>query len=179
MKRETKEIKNNFFNAITACIENAERLIADRYNLEFLKPPATRFYLILIAEEEFAKAFLLFLVMGGIIPWNRAILRAINNHSCKQLVGIVIDYLIDDWKDIEELEARIRRDIELGERLPSEVASALNILRHEKIRRWEADNWVWAEEPNYDPVYEGPRAFSIANRFVSGRGERQRWRLKI
>ena len=30
------------------------------------------------------------------------------------------------------------------------VADAINILRHEKIGRWVANNWFWAEDPDYD-----------------------------
>jgi len=41
------------------------------------------------------------------------------------------------------------------------VRDAMNILRHEKIRRWESKNWFWAEDPEYDRkaiwVAEGKR----------------------
>ena len=46
-------------NSITSCIANGERLIADAYQVEFEKPPATKLILSLIAQEEFAKAFLM------------------------------------------------------------------------------------------------------------------------
>jgi hypothetical protein len=34
--------------------------------------------------------------------------------------------------------------------LPSSVADAMNLLCHEKIRRWESNTWCWAEDPEYD-----------------------------
>ena len=47
---------------IEACVANADRLLDDPMQLEFQKPQATRLYLILIAQEELAKAFILVLV---------------------------------------------------------------------------------------------------------------------
>lgn len=75
----------------------------------------------------------------------------LNDHACKQLVGVVIEYIDMEWETIEELRSMIAADIEIGDLLPPRVATALNILRHEKIGRWESDNWVWAEAPTYEP----------------------------
>ncbi|GFE49976.1 hypothetical protein So717_17290 [Roseobacter cerasinus] len=113
-------------------------------------PPSSRFYLIMIAQEEFAKAFILFLVRENIAPFSSAVLRAIRDHSCKQLVGMIMDYMIMHWEEYEELEAAVKRDVELGDRLPNDVGSAIELLRYEKIGRWEANNWSWAEDPEYD-----------------------------
>ncbi|GJL65873.1 MAG: hypothetical protein NPIRA05_08440 [Nitrospirales bacterium] len=35
------------------------------------------------------------------------------------------------------------------------VADAMNLLRYEKIRRWESKDWWWAEDPQYDEVALG------------------------
>jgi hypothetical protein len=39
--------------------------------------------------------------------------------------------------------------------MPARVADAMNILRHEKIGRWESNTWVWAEDPNYEEIALG------------------------
>lgn len=138
--------------AISACIANASRLLEETYDLEFRSPPATRLFLAMIAQEEFAKAFILFLIRRGLIPFSPAVHRAIQDHICKQLMGMVMDYMIMDWETIDEARAMIARDAELGDLLPDDVGSALEILAYEKIGRWTLNNWVWAENPNYNPA---------------------------
>ena len=155
------QAKRRLATAIRACVENGERLLDDAHMLEFQTPPASKLALSLIAQEEFAKAFLLFLVREEVVPWNLNILRALSDHACKQLVGMIIEYVQPHWETMEELEAFIGREVQLGDRFPPEIASALNILRFEKIGRWESRNWAWGEPPQYDPtaahVAEGRR----------------------
>lgn len=147
--------------AISACVANGERLLNDAEWVEYQNPPATKLALSLIAQEEFAKAFVLLLVHERLVPWSKHILRAINDHSCKQLVGVIIEYIDPDFQDVQDIEAYVKREIELGDRLPSKVASALNILRHEKIGRWISRIWVWVDPPEYDSeivkIAEGKR----------------------
>ena len=150
MARSQKPSSGAALKAIHACIENGERLLEESHDLEFRKPPSSRFFLIMISQEEFAKAFIMFLVKEDIMPLSPPILRAAKDHACKQLVGLIMDYMIMHWDDIEELKVLVSNDCDLGDRLPSDVASAVNLLRHEKIGRWESNTWVWAEEPNYD-----------------------------
>lgn len=135
---------------INACIENGARLLKEYYDLEFRNPPSSRFYLVMIAQEEFAKAFILFLIRENIVNLSPSVLRAINDHVCKQLVGMIMDYMILHWEDEDELRAEINKDFDAGNRMPNDVGSAMEILRYEKIGRWEANNWVWDEEPKYD-----------------------------
>ena len=104
----------------------------------------------MIAQEEAAKAFILYLIKEGSIPFTPPVLRAINDHVCKQLVGMIMDYMIMHWDEIEELKVAISRDSELGDRLPNDVGSAMELLRYEKIGRWEANIWVCDGDPNYD-----------------------------
>jgi AbiV family abortive infection protein len=141
--------------SIVACISNGERLLDDASYLELADPPSSRLVLVMIAQEEFAKALLLVLVREGIIPWTGYLLRAMNNHACKHLVGIIMEYVEPEWESDDDIKRIVREEAELGARLPSAVGSALNILRHEKIGRWESNNWVWAEEPEYDRAVEG------------------------
>jgi AbiV family abortive infection protein len=152
---------DELLNSILSCVENGQRLIDEGYDLEFRQPPSSRYFLTMIAQEEFAKAFILFLVREGIAHLNPAVLRAMKDHSCKQLVGMIMDYVIMHWDEVEELEALVRKDSSLGDRLPNDVRSAMELLRFEKIGRWESNNWVWDEEPDYErsalSVYKGQK----------------------
>lgn len=169
----------HFVEAAAACLSNGERLIEDARWLPEDRP-ATTFALAMIAQEEFAKAFLLFLVSRGVLIWNSLIFRATRDHTSKQLLGHVMDYLNPAWEDFEnrlkgwnarheaweKLLAQYRNAVEETEKrriwnqieelnkshrdLPNSVADAINILRYEKIGRWESSNWFWDEEPDYN-----------------------------
>ncbi|MDX8500234.1 hypothetical protein RFM99_17640 [Mesorhizobium sp. VK4C] len=151
---------------IAACVENAERLLADADMFEFEKLKSTRLYLILIAQEELAKAFMLILVSFGIFPLSRPILRAMNDHSCKQLVGMLMDYMIMHWEDIEDARRMISEDLDMGDHhFPIDVASALDLLRYEKIARWETGNHVYVGDLNHSPA---------AHKVASGKYDRRK-----
>lgn len=138
-----------FLESAQECAANAARLLGDAQMLEFEKPKATHYYLAIIAQEEAAKAFLLYLVSIDVIPWTPFLLRATRDHYCKQLVGIVLDHLAPEFdKWLREMELSITEH--KFPPFPKTVADALNILYHEKIRRWESSNWFWAEDPDYD-----------------------------
>jgi hypothetical protein len=100
----------------------------------------------ILAQEEFAKAFLLFLVKQEIIPWDGDLLRVMNNHSCKHLVAIVMEYLDPQWETVEELRSILEAEFALDGAFPRPVSSALNILYHEKMRRGD-----FFDESDYDP----------------------------
>lgn len=144
---------------IRLCIGNAERLLDETLDLEFRQPSSSRFFLVMIAQEELAKAFMLYLVLERVIPFTRHVLRAMNDHVCKQLVGVIMDYVIMHWDNLEELRAMLDADPIDG--FPNAVASAMELLRHEKIGRWESKTWFWAEDPVYDAsakrIFEGRR----------------------
>jgi AbiV family abortive infection protein len=132
-----------------ACLKNGRRLLDDAEFLEFNEPPTTAYFLSVIAQEEFAKAFLLALVVRNIIPWDRRLLRVARDHTCKQLLFLVMDYLNPDIDEFLERSNAVVLRHEIRS-LPAKVADAINILRHEKIGRWGGRTWVWAENPNYD-----------------------------
>lgn len=136
--------------AIRASIDNCDRLIEESYDLEFREPADTRFFVLMIAQEEAAKAFLLYLVREEIVPMSRELHRAINDHACKQVVGILLDYLVQEWGTISELRDQIRIDFELGDLLPQDVGSALEILAFEKVEAWRSGAPIWVEDPDYD-----------------------------
>ena len=89
-----EKIRDNLAKAIRACIDNAQRLQAETYDLEFRTPSATRYFLLIIAQEEAAKAFVLYLIKERIVPLTSAVRRAINDHACKHLVGMIMEYMI-------------------------------------------------------------------------------------
>lgn len=153
---------NKFIDSIISCIQNGKRLLNEAELLEYEDPPSTQYYISIIAQEEFAKGFLLYLAHAKAIPWNASILRATRDHKCKQLVCIVLDYMTD----IDTFLSRINKAINERDELcfPSKVADALNILRHEKIGRWESRNWFWAEDPDYDPESEAIAEGKMDNR---------------
>lgn len=136
--------------SIRACIQNGDRLLDETYDLEFRKPLATTFFVVMIAQEELAKAFILYLIGEGAVPFTPPVLRAINDHACKQLLGMIMDYVIMHWDEVEDLQELIRQDRESGDQLPNDVGSAMEILRYEKIGRWEGNSGTWAEDPDYD-----------------------------
>jgi AbiV family abortive infection protein len=180
MSTNTQTDKSRFIDAAAACISNGDRLLDDVEFLIYSEPPSTAFALALIAQEEFAKAFLLFLVSKDVIAWNSLTYRATRDHTCKQLVGFVMSYLSPDWDEEyrrskewmadhnewqklvsayhsstdrtekDKIWARIK---ELGEKrdlIPNSVVDAIDILRYEIIGRWESSMWVWEEKPVYD-----------------------------
>jgi len=137
--------------AIEACIENGKRLLEDSENLKDFERFASAKALAILAQEEFAKAYIIKLVKEGAVPWCDEILRATRDHHCKQLMAILMEYLFTPWN----VESLMERDKRIKEKfpdfnLPSKVADALNIFCHEKIGRWKSSSWFWAEDPKYD-----------------------------
>lgn len=103
---------------------------------------------------------MLSLVERKVIPWNQHILRATRDHTCKQLLCVVMDYLNPELDEfIHRVNAVVLRHELPG--IPAKVADAITILRHEKIGRWISRTWVWAEDPEYDKealgIAEGQR----------------------
>lgn len=140
-------MKERLREAARASLRNGWRLLEDAEILEFSEPPTTAFFLSCIAEEEFAKCFLLGLVIRGVLPWDQRLLRAARDHSCKQLLCVVMEYL---QPNDEEFMARVLDRSPRPSGLPAPVVDAITILRHEKIGRWGEQRWVWAEDPAYD-----------------------------
>jgi AbiV family abortive infection protein len=174
--------KSCFIEASAACLSNGQRLLYDAESSSDPEYSGTSFALATIAQEEFAKAFLMFLVSRDVIVWNSIIYRATRDHACKQLLGLVMSYINPDsdeylkrseeWlieneerknlfasyessADAHERDKIWRRIQEISEKhdsLPRTVADAINILRHEKIGRWESSRWVLADAPVYDEI---------------------------
>lgn len=139
----------SLFKAAAVTSANAQRLLREAELLAFEKRSATPLYLSLIAQEEFAKAFLLYLSVREVIPWSPHILRATRDHTSKQLLTIVLDHLSPD---IDTFLSRMKEALAAGttDILPNKVVDALHVLRYEKIGRWEGQEWIRVEQPQWD-----------------------------
>ena len=164
-----------FSRTISACIENGRNLLEDAKSLfdwgDYSGRFSTAFALAVLAQEEFAKAFLLKLVADDALPWLPAVRRSIARHECKHLLGIVMEWLPlfdgDSFREREKRrnewwawlkrfrERKFRPDADDPEpqiynevSFPADVATALNIYRHEEIERlgdgepWKDTDWA-------------------------------------
>lgn len=137
----------------SACIGNGDRLLADAKCLNELERFPSAVVLAMLAQEEYAKAFVLVLVRDGCLPWTRELRRAAQNHECKHLIGVMIEWL---GPPIETALARCNASTAPGSvSIPHDVAVAMNILRHEKLELFSC-RW-----PDADP-YDTGRARKIA-----------------
>lgn len=136
---------DNLKPAIRASFENAVRLLEDaQYLLEYGRFP-TAMALCILAQEEYAKTFMLHLVHTGAIPWSPDVLRALREHTCKQLVATIMDYLDAEWEQyLATLKLRVTAEF------PPHIADALNIIRHEKVPRANASGWLWDDKSPCD-----------------------------
>lgn len=125
----------NLDNAIFDCIANGKRLKEDAETLIELGRAPTALAVAVLAQEEFAKAFLLVLARREVIPWTKELQRSLQSHECKHLVGVMMEWL---KPSLEEELARVQAAINGNEIefLPLDVAVAINILRHEKFEQF-------------------------------------------
>lgn len=166
-----------FSKSIAATTDNGKRLLEDAQLLRDWDRFSTALGLAVLAQEEFAKAFLLQLVADGALPWLPEVQRSMARHQCKHLLGIVIDWL-PSWDAVDLIEqhkrdtarheqkmAWLQRRIDRYKQgiltpdpsdpepadpnvfFPDDVATALNIYRHEEIDRlrrgyaWKDADW--------------------------------------
>lgn len=158
----------------SATTENGRKLLEDAKFLFDFDRFSTALALAVLAQEEFAKAFLLQLVADGALPWVREVRQSMARHECKHLLGLVMEWLPAwDWDSPDLAELPKRRNewheqkmawlqrrlarytegnfapdpndpepVEPGVSFPSDVATALNIYRHEEIERLRSgDPW--------------------------------------
>ena len=155
---------------ISACISNGKNLLEDSKFLFDFDRFSTALALSVLAQEEFAKAFLLQLVADEAIPWLPEVQRSMARHQCKHLLALVMEWLplFDGDKFMEQLRlnetrhnqkmAWLQRSLERYKQgnfltdpddpepiesdfvFPPDVAKALNIYRHEEIERVRSGN---------------------------------------
>ena len=139
--------KKDFSEAIEACKENGERLC---YDAESCWSSPAGVALAILAQEEFAKAFMLNLVNEGIIPWSQGVQWSIRNHECKHLFVLIMDYLVSIDEPFDEWHKRLKSGEQV--QIPSHVCDAISIYRHEKVGRWEEGPPCWVEDPNWHKI---------------------------
>ena len=114
--------KSRLLKAMSACVENGQRLYKDAEWLGTDRS-ATVVALCILAQEEFAKAFLLHLVREGIIPWTAKVRESLYKHLPKQLMGLIMEWLSPSD---DEFNARIGR-APGDSTLPVYVADAMKL----------------------------------------------------
>ncbi|GJL48896.1 MAG: hypothetical protein NPIRA01_01230 [Nitrospirales bacterium] len=117
------DMKNNcLLHAMRACVENGQRLHEDA---EWMgsERSTTAVALCILAQEEFAKAFLLHLVYEGTIPWTAKVRESLYNHKYKQLVGIIMEWLSPSD---DEFIARLKMGTN-DQIVPAPVADAMKL----------------------------------------------------
>jgi AbiV family abortive infection protein len=154
-----------FSRSISACVENGKKLLQDAKTLFDWDRFSTALALSVLAQEEFAKAFLLQLVVDDALPWLPEVQRSMARHQCKHLLAIVMEWIppldFDRMAEQQRLAnekheqkmAWLQRSIdryragnlqpdpddpepvEAEFRFPPDVATALNIYRFEEIER--------------------------------------------
>lgn len=145
---------SDFSDSFIACIRNGERLLEDAQLLCDFGRVASAYALSMLSQEEFAKAFLMNLAKEGVIPWSREIWKSMQDHTCKHLLVLVMEFLNPS---LDDFITRIKSN-RGNPTFPPHVADAMNIYRHEKIGRLKSRSWVWSEPPEYDTT-----AKSVAN----------------
>jgi AbiV family abortive infection protein len=165
-------------NSISETIDNGKQLLEDAKLLFDYDRYSTALALAVLAQEEFAKAFLLQLVSDEALPWLPQVRTSLARHQCKHLLAIVMEWLPNiDWcnylehskQDRERHQAKMawyQRKIDRYKQgillpdptdpepveppigFPGDVADALNIYRHEEIERLTESGRV-SREPDW------------------------------
>jgi len=136
--------------SIQATIDNGMRLLDEAELLKDWEKYPTALALSILAQEEFSKAFLIYLVKEKMVPWSVEIRRALTDHICKQLLGLILGYITPSDEDFKKIIERLKKKNYSNRELERRVADAINVFRHEKIRRWEDQKWWWDEDPQYE-----------------------------
>lgn len=140
--------------SIQICKKNGKRLLEDAEYLYDFDRYASAYGLAKLAQEEFAKGFILKLVENGALKWTAEVRRSLNHHVSKQLMAVIIDFL---YPDTDEFIKMVENKTLLNR--PKKVSDAINIYVHEVLNRWESSNWFWFEDPKYDKeaksIFEG------------------------
>lgn len=157
---ENKEVINNLAKSIIPILENGDRLLEDaQYLLEYGRPP-TAYALCILAQEEYAKAFILYLISEGAIPWTKEVKGVLHDHTCKQLISKIIDFLRP-----EDFYKWLNKRSNENYKMPSYITDAINIIRHEKAPK--RGQWSWLED-------DEPPCDKLARKVANGHIDRQK-----
>jgi AbiV family abortive infection protein len=142
---ENSGILRNINKAIPQVLKNGDRLVEDARQLLDYDLPPTAYALCILAQEEYAKAFLLHLISTGDLPWTQEVRSLLRDHTSKQLVMSIMDFL-----QPEDLFKWLDEQAKEGHQLPSRITDALNIIRHEKSRKAPKSSWLDDSGPPCD-----------------------------
>jgi AbiV family abortive infection protein len=148
MSEESPQIRD-LHRSIAEIRASGDRLAEDaQYLYEYDRFP-TAYSLCILAQEEFAKAFLLQLVIDGSIPWNLELQRALRSHSCKQLAALIMDFLQrKDFFLSYPNEDWIKRVSEV----PVQILDAIHLLVNEFVYDRRRSDWLDPESRPLDPL---------------------------
>lgn len=145
-------LKNRLSQAARACVENGQRLHADAECLG-VERSTTALALCILAQEEFAKAFLLHLICEEIIPWTAKVRKSLYKHEYKQLVGIIME-----WLSPSDDEFIARLGVGPNARtLPAHVADAMKLYVEKVLPRGHISCPPAASDPIAMTVADGDR----------------------
>ena len=138
------------------------RLFEDAKFLEEWDRFPSAYAISILAQEEYGKAFLVYLASKGSVPWTAGLQKALRNHQCKQFVALVMEYI--ERKDF--LEQLNDPDRFCGaSTLPDYVMDAIHIIVHEHIFDRHRDNWIDQNDRRIHP---------LANRIARGILDREK-----
>lgn len=125
--------------SISATMENGRKLLDDARLLSDWDRFPTAFALAILAQEEFAKSFLLQLVADEALPWLPEVQRSMAWHDCKHLLAIVLEWLPTyDWENMLEQHR-------------------LQTLKHEHKMAWLQRRLDRYKQGNFDPDPNDPK----------------------
>ena len=153
LSTDLKTQKDQFINSSILCLSNANRLISNAELLDCdIDTIPTSYALAFLAQEETAKAFLLYLIYSDALPWNQYIRKSLKDHTCKQLWFIVLDAINPDNN---KFLAKIKEPNSFGiGAFMAKVGDMLNWYRYAKINTWEQGYCNWDENPFDEDVKE-------------------------
>ena len=125
MKTGSEANIGHLSRAMSACVENGQRLHQDA-ELLGSDQSTTAVALCILAQEEFAKAFLLHLVCEGVIPWTAKVRASLRNHRHKQLMGLIMEWLSPSDEEYSRRIEEKRYNI-----VPLQVADAMKLFVEE------------------------------------------------
>jgi len=149
------EQEGKYQQGVRACVDNGCALLEDAELMHGWDRFGTAYALTILAEEEFSKGFLLYLVQDKAIPWTSEVRRAVRNHESKHLLALLMEHLAERGESWLE-DPRQRNQPKMQDFVRGQVAAAINLLRYEKVGKWEAPfSWDVLEPEDYDRETKG------------------------
>jgi AbiV family abortive infection protein len=147
--------------SLKSVLQNAARIFDDAKLLDEMGRHPMSYALCILAQEEYGKAFLLYLAHKQSVQWTVEFQKALRNHRCKQLVALLMEYLQrKDFLELLEDPDKFRG----ASRLPEYIMDAMHIIVHEHIHGYDRDAWLDDDK----------KPHPVANRIARGVLEREK-----